>query len=215
MDYKSERARLVAQLSNEIKDKRVLTAMAKVPREQFVTKDRRWLAYEDRPLPIGLGQTISQPFIVALMTQSLDLKGYERVLEIGTGSGYQTAILAELASKVVTVERLPALAGHARSVLDNLSYNNVEFHIAGDTLGWVPGAPYDAILVSAAAPRVPEELISQLAFNGRLIIPVGSRYLQELCRITRRPDKNVFEELGACRFVSLIGKGAWEEQEVY
>ncbi len=209
------RARLVAELSSEIKDKRVLAAMARVPRECFVNEPDRGLAYEDRPLPIGLGQTISQPFIVAKMTEALELSGHERVLDIGTGSGYQTAILAELVARVITVERLPYLATQAKSVLKALGYRNIEFHLAGDELGSPEQATYDAILVSAAAPRVPKELLAQLALNGKLIIPVGSRYLQELCRITRRHDKYVLDRLGACRFVSLIGKGAWEEQEVH
>ncbi len=213
-DFKSERARLVAQLSGEIRDKDVLTAMARVPREAFVTLKTRHIAYEDRPLPIGQGQTISQPLIVAMMTEALGLDGHERVLEIGTGSGYQTALLAELAHQVVTVERLTGLAEHARLTLDSLGYQNIEYHLAEETLGWRSGAPYDAILVSAAAPRIPAELVEQLAMGGKMVIPVGSRYLQEIYKVTRLADRNEVQQLGACRFVSLIGKSAWEEQEV-
>jgi len=185
--------------------------MSRVPREQFVPPESRHLAYEDMPLPIGLEQTISQPFIIALMTEALELKGGEKVLEIGTGSGYQTAILAELARFVVSVERLAPLAESAKKVLDSLGYRNIEIHLAGETLGWPQQAPYDAIIVTAGAPRVPPELLAQLAIGGRMVIPVGSRHLQELYKLTRRRRKVVTKNLGGCRFVSLIGKGAWEE----
>ncbi len=211
MDFEAARARLVEHLSAEIKDKRVLAAMSRVSRECFVPPELQRLAYEDRPLPIGLEQTISQPFIVALMTQALELTGSEKVLEVGTGSGYQAAILAELAGYVVTTERLPALAESAGRVLDSLGYTNVEVNIAEELLGWPREAPYDAIVVTAAAPRVPADLLTQLAINGRMVIPVGSRYVQELYKITRRRRKSVVENLGGCRFVSLIGTDAWEE----
>jgi len=211
MDFEAERARLIEHLSTEIKDKRVLAAMSRVPRELFVPPESRYLAYEDMPLPIGLDQTISQPFIIALMTEALELKGNEKVLEIGTGSGYQTAILAELARFVISVERLAPLAESAKKVLDSLGYRNIEIHLAGETLGWPQAAPYDAIIVTAGAPRVPPDLLAQLAIGGRLVIPVGSRHLQELYKITRRKKKNIVQNLGGCRFVSLIGKGAWEE----
>lgn len=213
MDFAAARARLAEQWKAEIKDERVLAAMARVPRERFVLPGDQHLAYEDRPLPIGHDQTISQPFIVALMTEALELTGSEKVLEIGTGSGYQTAILAELARLVVTVERLPALAEAAKKVLDSLGYTNIITHLAGETLGWPEEAPYNAIIATAGAPKVPPELIDQLAIGGRLIIPVGSRYTQELYRITRQKKKNVIQDLGGCRFVSLIGKGAWEEEQ--
>ena len=211
MDFAAERARLIEHLSVEIKDKRVLAAMSRVPRERFVPPENRHMAYEDIPLPIGLEQTISQPFIIALMTEALELTGNEKVLEIGTGSGYQAAILAELARLVVTVERLPALAKAARKVLDSLDYTNIETHLSEETLGWPKAAPYDAIMVTAGAPEVPSNLLAQLAIGGRLVVPVGSRYFQELCKITRQRKKNKVENLGGCRFVSLIGKGAWEE----
>jgi protein-L-isoaspartate(D-aspartate) O-methyltransferase len=211
MDFEAARARLIEQLSTEIKDKRVLVAMSRIPRELFVPPESRRVAYEDRPLPIGHEQTISQPFIIALMTEALELIGNEKVLEVGTGSGYQTAILAELSRQVITVERLPTLAETARHVLDSLGYTNIEIHIAEENLGWKRGAPYEAILVTAGAPNVPDDLLAQLAIGGRMVIPVGSRYVQELCKITRRQDKNLVQNLGSCRFVALIGKDAWEE----
>ncbi len=212
MDFEAARARLTEHLKTEIKDVRVLEAMACVPRERFVPPGEQRLAYEDRPLPIGLDQTISQPFIVALMTQALELTGDEKVLEIGTGNGYQAAILAQLARLVITVERLPALAETARGILDDLGYTNIVAHLAKkETLGWPEEAPYDAIIATAGAPRVPRQLLAQLAVGGRMVIPVGSRYVQELYKITRHKKRNTIQELGGCRFVSLIGKGAWED----
>jgi len=212
MDFEAARAGLIEHLGSEIRDKRVLAAMARVPRERFVPPESQCLAYEDRPLPIGLEQTISQPFIIALMTEALELTGSEKVLEIGTGSGYQAAILAELARLVITTERLPALAEKARSVLDSLGYTNIVVHLAEETLGWQAEAPYDAIMVTAGAPRVAADLLAQLAIGGRLVIPVGSRFVQELYKITKRKKKSVVQNLGGCRFVSLIGKDAWEEE---
>jgi len=212
MDFEAARAELIEQLSTEIRDRRVLAAMRRIPRELFVPPKSRHLAYDDKPLPIGHEQTISQPFIIALMTEALELKGKEKVLEIGTGSGYQAAILAELAKKVITTERVKPLAEMAKKLLARLGYSNVEVHPAEETLGWRQEAPYDAIMVTAAAPKVPPELIAQLAMGGRLVIPVGSRYVQELCKISRGKKKNKIENLGGCRFVSLIGKGAWETE---
>jgi len=211
MDFEAARARLLNHLRTEIKDERVLEAMARIPRECFVPPQEQHLAYEDRPLPIGFDQTISQPFIVALMTEALELKGNEKVLEIGTGSGYQAAILAELARFLVTVERLPSLAETAKKVLDSLGYKNIEVHLAKETLGWPEAAPYDAIIATAGAPKVPPDLLAQLAIGGRMVIPVGSRYVQELYKITRHRKNNTIQNLGGCCFVSLIGKGAWEE----
>ena len=212
MDFEAARADLIEQLSTEIRDQRVLAAMGKIPRELFVPLESRRLAYEDKPLPIGYGQTISQPFIIAMMTEALELKGEERVLEIGTGSGYQAAILAELARKVITTERVQPLAEMAKVLLAKLGYTNIEVHLAEETLGWRREAPYDAIMVTAAAPKVPPELIGQLAIGGRLVIPVGSRHVQELCKVSRGRKKNRVVNMGGCRFVSLIGRGAWETE---
>ncbi len=209
-DYAAARTRLIKSLGTEIKDERVLAAMSRVPREEFVPERVRQAAYEDRPLPIGFEQTISQPYIIALMTEALKLTGEEKVLELGTGSGYQAAILAELARQVVTVERLAELTKTAKRVLDRLGYTNIEFHLAGDTLGWQPGAPYDAIMVTAGAPEIPAELLAQLSSEGRMVIPVGSRYIQELCLVTHGPKGVQVRHLGSCRFVSLIGKSAWD-----
>jgi protein-L-isoaspartate(D-aspartate) O-methyltransferase len=176
-----------------------------------VSPDLQHSAYEDRPLPIGLGQTISQPLIVAMMTKALALTGKEKVLEIGTGSGYQTAILAELSDTVITIERLPELADAAGTLLKELGYTNVTVHVAEKTLGWRKEAPYDRIITTAGAPEVPPDLVAQLKFDGILVIPVGSRHLQQLYKVTRLKTKNKIQNLGGCRFVSLIGKGAWEE----
>ena len=212
MDFEAARAKLIQHLSTEIRDKRVLRAMARIPRERFVPPEQQSCAYEDRPLPIGLDQTISQPFIIALMTEALELTGREKVLEVGTGSGYQAAILAELARSVITVERLPALAEGAKRVLDSLGYTNITAHQTEETLGWQSEAPYDAIIVTAGAPCIPNDLLAQLAINGRMVIPVGSRYVQELCKITKHEKKNTVQNLGGCRFVSLVGKEAWKEE---
>ena len=209
-DFEAARATLMAHLSSEIRDKRVLAAMSRIPREKFVPQESRNLAYEDSPLPIGWEQTISQPYIIALMTEALELTGNEKVLEIGTGSGYQSAILAELAASVITVERVPALAESARRVLDSLGYTNIEIHIAEETLGWQKAAPYDAILVTAGAPGIPDDLIAQLAIGGRMVIPAGSRFVQELYKVKKEKNGNRIQKLGGCRFVALIGKDAWE-----
>ena len=211
MDLEQARQTLLKYLDREIADNRVVDAMRRVPREAFVSKEQYHAAYDDRPLSIGFGQTISQPFIVALMVQALELRGDEKVLELGTGSGYEAAILAELAQKVVTVECIPELAESARQVLDKLGYSNIEVRMAGRTLGWPAGAPYDAIIVSAGAPTVPQALVEQLTWNGRLVIPVGSRWQQELLRVTKLRKGNEIENLGGCFFVPLIGEGAWEE----
>jgi protein-L-isoaspartate(D-aspartate) O-methyltransferase len=209
VDLERARENLLKHLDYEIADKRVTEAMKRVPREAFISHEQYHAAYDDRPLGIGFGQTISQPFIVALMIQALELRGDEKVLELGTGSGYEAAILAELTQKVVTVECIPELAESARQVLDNLGYSNIEIHVSGRTLGWSKGAPYEAIIVSAGAPTVPKVLLEQLAWNGRLVIPVGSRWQQELLRVTKLKKRNHIENLGGCYFVPLIGEGAW------
>lgn len=211
MGLEAVRAELIRHLSLEVRDRRVLEVMERIPREVFVPQDSYYAAYEDRPLSIGYGQTISQPFIIALMTEALKLKGSEKVLEVGTGSGYQAAILAELAKRVITVDRLPQLVKLARQALESLGYADVEVHVAGRNLGWPDEAPYDAIMVTAAAPSVPQVLLDQLSFGGRLVIPVGSRWEQELLKITKRKKQNLIENLGGCRFVPLVGEGAWEE----
>lgn len=211
MTLEMDRQRLLEKLRYEIDDERVLEAMAKVRRELFVPLAERAYAYDDRPLPIGEGQTISQPFIVALMTQSMELTGAEKVLELGTGCGYQAAILAELARHVVSVERVASLARWAKRTLKELGYKNVEVHKAMRTLGWPAKAPYDAIMVTAAAPKIPQELLSQLALGGRLVIPVGSRWEQSLLKVVKKEKGPDVTSLTLCRFVPLIGDEAWSE----
>lgn len=206
-----DRQRLIEHLRHEIDDERVLDAMARVRRELFVPSSSRHFAYEDRPLPIGEDQTISQPFIVALMTQALALTETEKVLELGTGSGYQAAILAELARQVITVERVQKLAHKARHTLKKLGYTNIEVHLAMGTLGWPEEAPYDAIMVTAAAPRIPQGLLEQLTVGGRLVIPVGSRWEQDLLQVIRKREGMTVKNLTHCRFVPLIGEEAWSE----
>jgi protein-L-isoaspartate(D-aspartate) O-methyltransferase len=208
-DLERTKEDLFRHLDREIADKRVVDAMRRVPREAFVSTEQHDLAYADHPLSIGFGQTISQPYMVAIMVQALELKGNEKVLELGTGSGYEAAILAELAKKVITVEYVPELADSAGQVLDRLGYANVEVHVAGETLGWPAGAPYHDIVVAAGAPTVPDVLLEQLDWGGRLVIPVGSRWQQELLRVTRLRKGNRTENLGGCYFVPLIGEGAW------
>ena len=213
-NLRAAREALFAHLSREIRDRRVIEAMMRVPREAFVPSDALHLAYQDIPLPIGEGQTISQPYIVAVMTEALALTGTETVLEVGSGSGYQSAILAELAARIVTVERMAALAERARRTLERLGYRNITIHPAGSKLGWPDDAPYDGIIVTAAAPRVPQSLLDQLRDGGRLVIPVGSRYDQDLLLITKQGDKTTTVNLGGCRFVPLIGDDAWSESDL-
>ncbi len=205
------RDNLIRKLDAHIADKRVVDSMRRVPRESFVPPESRFEAYDDRPLSIGFGQTISQPFIVALMLQALELKGKEKVLELGTGSGYEAAVLSEMVSRVITVEIVPELEESAKRVLQELGYSNVEVHIAGKTLGWSAEAPYDAIMVSAGSPRIPQILVEQLAWGGRMVIPVGSYWEQELVKVTKCRKRNKIENLGGCYFVPLIGEGGWEK----
>jgi protein-L-isoaspartate(D-aspartate) O-methyltransferase len=215
IDNVSARDALVKSLRWEIQDERVLSGFARVPRECFVPLEMRRYAYDDRPLPIGHGQTISQPLMVAIMTQALKLKGDEKVLEIGTGSGYQAALLAELARGVISVERVPELAERAAKVLQKLGYHQVRVHVAGEELGWPEDAPYDAIVVTAGAPRVPRCLIDQLALGGRMAIPVGGRRVQELLLLTKAERDTTITRMGECRFVPLIsGRDAWPDSEV-
>jgi len=211
VDFARARQKLIDSLRDSIEDPRVLYALSRVARELFIPLDLQSSAYDDRPLSIKYGQTISQPYIVALMTQALDLKGCEKVLEVGTGSGYQSAILAELADSVYSVERIAGLAESAKLLLAKLGYRNIVIGPAGEKLGWPAYAPYDAILVTAAAPEVHQDLLDQLKEGGKLVIPVGSRWEQELLRVTREKSGNTVERLGGCRFVPLIGRGAWQE----
>jgi len=211
VDLDRARRILIDSISHDIKDRHVLLAMSRVPRERFIPLELQSSAYDDRPLGIGCGQTISQPYIVALMTEALGLTGQEKVLEVGTGSGYQAAVLAELANCVYSVERIPELAEAAAGILSELGYKNVQVELAGDQLGCAKYAPYDAILVAAAAPSVHQTLIDQLCEGGRLVIPVGSRMEQELLRITKLKAGIRTERLGGCRFVPLIGRDAWNE----
>lgn len=197
-----------------INDALVLEAMLKVPRHLFVEEAFQSQAYSDFPLPIGEKQTISQPYIVGLMTEALRLKGGERVLEIGTGSGYQSAILSRIASRVYTVERLPDLARRARRVLNSLGCHNVNIKVSDGTTGWAEEAPFDGIMITAGAPFVSEEYFAQLAPGGRLVIPVGSREGQVLKRFTCSADGDCIEEILAdCRFVPLLGRHGWSEME--
>jgi len=211
-NFEKARARMVdEQLAHRgINDVKVLHAMSVVPRHLFVEEALRAQAYGDFPLPIGEGQTISQPYIVALMTQALRLQGHERVLEIGTGSGYQAAVLAKLCDKVYTVERIKPLLIRARRLFDTLQYTNIVCRVEDGTLGWAEHAPYDAIIVTASGPHVPEPLLEQLADPGRLIIPVGDRLNQVLTLVTKKGKEIRRDSLEGVRFVSLIGTFGWE-----
>jgi protein-L-isoaspartate(D-aspartate) O-methyltransferase len=214
IDFPKARLKMVEEqiISRGIKDPRVIAAMRKVPRHLFVEEALQSQAYSDHPLPIGEKQTISQPYMVALMTEALQFKGKEKVLEIGGGSGYQTAILAELSEKVFSIERIRSLAIRARQLLYELGYYNVEFKIFDGTYGWMEESPFDAIIVTAGAPDIPQPLLDQLAMNGRLVIPVGDAFVQDLIRITKTEEGIKREDLGGCRFVKLIGKYGWETE---
>ncbi|MCM0084386.1 protein-L-isoaspartate(D-aspartate) O-methyltransferase [Geomonas sp. Red32] len=213
MDLSVARKRMVAQLVKRgITDQRVIDAMQQIPRHLFVEEAMAAQAYSDTPLPIGEKQTISQPYTVALMTQMLQLTGKERVLELGTGSGYQAAVLATLAGWVYTVERIRPLALKARKVLDGLRLLNVNLRIGDGTDGWPEEAPFDAILVTAGAPSVPDCLIDQLAPGGRMVIPVGDKVDQQLVLVKKGHDGSIErEDSEGCRFVRLIGRHGWSE----
>ncbi len=195
--------------ARRIKNQRVLQAMSTVPREKFIPPSSRYAAYDDRPVPIGFGQTISQPYMVALMTEELEPTPESKVLEIGTGSGYQTAILAYLSKEVYTVERIPELSKSAQEVIKELGITNVHFKIDDGTLGWPEFAPYDRIMVTAGAPDIPEPLIDQLVDGGIMIIPVGPETYQRLYKIRKEKDKIQKTPLIECRFVKLIGEQGW------
>lgn len=209
--YSTIRERMVREqlMGRGITDQKTLGAMTEVPRHLFVEKALRTRAYGDYPLPIASGQTISQPFIVATMTQALGLEGDEKVLEIGTGSGYQTAILSKICKRVFTIERVSALLSEARKVFDSLGYHNIQTKLDDGTLGWPDQEPYDGIIVTAGGPKVPLPLIEQLAESGRLIMPVGERYSQELQLVTKEKDRVVTRHLEYVRFVELIGEHGW------
>ncbi len=211
-DYALSRRRMVQEQiqARGIRDERLLKAMTEVPRHLFVDEALWTQAYNDHPLAIGEGQTISQPYMVALMTDALGLTGKERVLEIGTGSGYQTAILARLCDWVFSIERLTPLSRRAQRVLEQVGVFNVNLRVGDGSKGWPEEAPFDGIMVTAGAPEIPQPLLQQLGEGGRLVVPVGDRYLQTLYRVTRRGQELVKEDLGGCRFVDLVGQYGWK-----
>jgi protein-L-isoaspartate(D-aspartate) O-methyltransferase len=194
-----------------IADSRVLAAMRKIPRHLFVDAGIVNRAYDDCALPIGDKQTLSQPYMAARMSETLALTGSEKVLEIGTGSAYQTALLAELCFNVFSVERIRALSRKARLLLDRLEYQNIALHVGDGTIGWSEHAPYDAIIVTAGAPKPPQPLLDQLSMGGRLVIPVGDEQAQTLVRVTRTRTSFKQEQFGECKFVKLLGKYGWRE----
>ncbi len=214
IDFSKARLKMVEEqiISRGIKDARLIAAMKKIPRHLFVEEALQNQAYTDHPLPIGEKQTISQPYMVALMTEALLLTGKEKVLEIGTGSGYQTAILAEFSEKVFSIERIRSLAIRARKLVYDLGYFNVEIKIFDGTFGWMEESPFDAILVTAGSPNIPQPLIDQLATGGRLVIPVGDAFVQDLFRVTKTEAGVKKEDLGGCRFVKLIGEYGWKTE---
>ncbi|HEX9417097.1 MAG TPA: protein-L-isoaspartate(D-aspartate) O-methyltransferase [Gaiellaceae bacterium] len=211
-DFDQERRLMVERQlrARDIVDERVLEAMGRVPRELFVPPEERSRAYDDAALPIGAGQTISQPYMVARICEVLSLKGDERVLDVGTGSGYQAAVLAELAAKVVTIERVPELAESARRALAEAGYDNVEVRVGDGTLGVPDRAPFDAIAVAAAAPEIPQTLYEQLKPGGRMAVPVGGRRSQELQLVVRSPEGPAVLRSVPCRFVPLLGEEGFD-----
>lgn len=213
-EFRGARQRLVEDLrSKGIRDLSVLRAFEKTPRHQFVPTGIRHRAYDDAPLPIGNGQTISQPLIHAQYLEILGLKGTEKVLEIGTGTGYQTALLAHLVPQVFSIERIAALSEQARGNLEKLKLGNVSLLVGDGTVGWTAHAPFDAILVSAGSPSVPKPLLDQLAEGGRLLVPVGDRETQHLMLYTRRGERLDKREMAPVRFVPLIGSHGWENEK--
>lgn len=208
-----ERFRMVEEqvVGRGVREERVLAAMRKVPRHEFLPEAMRAMAYADNALPIGENQTMSQPYMVGLMSELLGLRGNERVLEVGTGSGYQAAVLAELCGKVYTVERVKVLAEKARAALDRLGYRSVAIKVYDGTYGWKEMAPFDAIIVTAGSPDVPGPLVEQLKMGGRLVIPVGERSGQRLIKVVRTEQGPVIENSISCMFVPLIGAHGWKE----
>jgi protein-L-isoaspartate(D-aspartate) O-methyltransferase len=212
VNFEKAREQMVQEqlVQRGITDKRVIQAMRKVPRHLFVEEALQDRAYEDYPLPIGEGQTISQPYMVGLMTQTLKVDPEDRILEIGTGSGYQAAVLANLAYEVFSIERIPSLASRAWKILDHLKCYNVRIKVGDGTLGWKEYAPYNGIIVTAGSPVTPEPLLQQLAEAGRLVIPVGDRLSQKLKLYTKRSDAIDVQDICECTFVKLLGKYGWE-----
>ena len=210
--YETARARMVEEqlVQRGITDERVLSAMRRVPRHLFVEVPLRERAHGDHPLPIGEEQTISQPYIVGLMSQLLELRGQEKVLEVGTGSGYQTAVLAELGRRVCSIERLPRLAERARTLLEHLGYDNVWVRVGSGTLGWPDEAPFDRILVTAGGPSIPPPLFQQLGEGGRMVVPVGDVANQTLTVVEKVRGEMKTRSCGDCKFVKLVGKYAWD-----
>jgi protein-L-isoaspartate(D-aspartate) O-methyltransferase len=214
LDFEERRERMIAEQleARGFDDALVLSAIRRVPRHLFLDPALWDQAYEDHPLPIGCDQTISQPYMVALMSEALLLRGGDRVLEVGTGSGYQSAVLAEMGARVTSLERIPEVAAHARRVLDELGYlDRVTLEVGDGTLGWPAGAPYDAIVVSSGSPQIPRRIVKQLDEGGRLVLPMGDEEVQTLVRVVRGPDGLKEQCLGECRFVKLLGSFGWEE----
>ena len=211
--YAGQRRKMVEEqlVERGINDLRLLEVVSRVPRHLFVQESLQHRAYGDTPLPIGENQTISQPYIVGAMTEALHLKGEERVLEIGTGSGYQTAIIAELCSQVFTIERLNNLSRKAQNVLESLNYMSIVFKMFDGTYGWPDQAPFDAILITASAPEIPGSLVKQLGDGGRLVAPIGEADKQKLVVLTKNGDRVSRRDLGDCKFVPLIGKYGWPQ----
>jgi protein-L-isoaspartate(D-aspartate) O-methyltransferase len=214
-EFADARKRMLRLLRTMVRDERVIEAMAAVRRELFVPADLRGCAYDDRPLPIGAGQTISQPLIVGIMVEALEVRAEDTVLDVGTGSGYQAAVLSQLARRVVTVERVESLLRRATEALAAAGCSNVDTHLAVDDLGWPDGAPYDAIVVGAGAPHVPRGLVDQLAPGGRLVLPIGSMRAQELVRVRKTSHGVELERLGPCAFVPLIAREAWPASSLH
>ena len=210
-DFLLARERMVQEqaVARGIQDPRVIAALRKIPRHLFVDLGIVNRAYDDSALPIGEKQTLSQPYMTARMVEALSLSGEEKVLEIGTGSGYQTAVLAELCFNVFSVEKIRVLSRKARALLDRLGYQNIALHVGDGTIGWSEHAPYDGIIVSAGSPSVPQPLLEQLGEHGRLLIPIGDEQTQTLVRVSRRPSGFHQEQLGECKFVKLFGKYGW------
>jgi protein-L-isoaspartate(D-aspartate) O-methyltransferase len=214
--FQQERIRMVERqiAARGVRDPRVLDAMRAIPRHRFVPENYRNAAYEDRPLPIGEGQTISQPYIVAVMTELLEPRPEDKVLEVGTGSGYQAALLSRLVSRVITLERLSGIAERARKNLEDLGITNVEVEVSDGTLGWPDQAPYDGILITASTPEIPPPLIDQLAEGGRLVAPVGGQGYQELVKLERHQKQIEKTYHGGVVFVPLIGRYGWRRESI-